>query len=1124
MLRNVVHQRLRTVAGRVYAAQLRSFTAQRYVNRYNLNKALQELNQTLKDHDIDINELKKIATKTNGSSSEEKVLYTDDLEKSFKKLKMKDLSAVMKDDFFGSLGKGKKKLNKKKFNNVVGFIEHDINLIDKNSMLFEYLNDFQLGFNDSLKNLNNLYNNLNDFDKEKRENSNRKENRKGKGKDKKKFELDDKTNTLQDIDFCCDQFLIKTNKPFDNINWDPINKLLDNKLTDDIEIMEKFKENGETDILLDGESKSIRKKKSMPLFKLKLITDFLINESILEIERLNNFNLFELNALADLKLSERNELKKKLQLNETEIEIDKNKPKEKKQFFDNWPDLINGINSSLKDFFFKENIVFLDKPMGLIKKNLENETDNMTNPININQSFPIWCFHLQQLLIVLENVYYNIPNGWKLFIDVNKLLELLEIVKSLDQPVENLHNLQEKQILHIIKSKTIFTICNLIYLKSNNFTLDPINESEYIRTLLEFNQYHYALTLFKRSKNEIKERWWYDSGLNIYLLQNNLNGFNKLLRTYDELFNANHKIKYLTPNILILSIRKFAKISNFNNRRILICLLDRCFDMIKYMGVQNDNYQDLEQNQNWIHFQTEQEGFDYFNRLLKITHNDLIYIINSLYYNKHYELMLQFWNRLLAINTTEPGVKGINLETSKFNLIKTQIQFYENFRLIEKYLTSKQNNKIHQKKEIEKIIADYDTIEDSVIIDFLFQNIHKLVENYSNYADSAIIDSLTKKLLNFYNKSIEKTKSGSIDNKMDKDKLSLQINIIIKCYLSQNNLSSAFVILNDLEQTQTAQSHHYASFISFFTKKVRLIKTSKGQTKSEIKLKINQIENQVVSFLQKMSNLNFVVINSTILTRLLFFYLESKNYDNCFRIIDQTFEQNDRILKSNHQSSEIHSTNKLRIKLHLKENVITQKLYYAIWIVYLNYYNRVKMSHDHINSRYLNNVVVSKYSIRQILNRMINVDNILPGLKLIKIIIDTFIANNDWEAIPPIVYHFSEVYGFEFHNELTEKYLKLIRNKLISTLVERDLVMSPDSNYIDLKTKFTREIKPVNITLNKVVNNRNNNENILLRKIFNLIKQLNPYDLKFNNVKKAYRDLGIPINDDKLIEITTSDD
>lgn len=1099
MLAHVVRTRLQKHGGKILWVQLHRFNTKSCSYRYNIDKAIAKFNQYLKDNNINLEDLQQnILAQTTQSETNHRVLYTDNLPEAFKTLKMEDISTLMKNDpIKKTTKKGEKGINKKKQDNVMNNIDHDINLIDKNTILFQYFNDYQLAFNDSVENLNILYQNLANFDMEKAKQS---------AKDKvSKDKLNPDDNCLDDIDSCLHQFLIKSNESFDNIDWDPIKKLIENSSNLNIEISDKFVDNNSP--IPPNLSNTAKSGQTTQLFKLKLVTDFLINEAILEIERINSYSLVELNALVDFHKAEQLKLRESQDVFQSKLN-EAEKANNSKELLENWPNVINNVILLLRDSIFQKNRHFFNKPMAFADQTQQNENNipGTKKMIDITKSMPLWCFHLQQLLIVLENLHTNIPQGWKLFVDVNKLLELLEIVKTLDQPRNNVKYPRERQFLHLIKSKTFFTICNLIYLKTNNFTLDPINESEYINALIEFNQCPNALSLFKKSKAEINQRWWWDLGLTIYLSQNNLTGFCKLLHYYDKLFNNKQTYRYLTAENLKLSIRKFSKISTQTNNQILTSLLDRCIEMIRGMGI-HSLQMDPNKETRLIQFQTEQEAFDHFNKLQKLTYNDLVYILNLLCSSHHYQLIFDFWRKLKKVTYYyENGWKKIDLEHHEFAVIKLRIEFYKDYHSIVVNLTKGKSITPSEGAKLEKIFEKYDKLRNPKEIDLFFDTCHKLFTDHSNYGNSPIITILTKKMLILYKKTEEIAKSKQTDESM-KNKLSLQSNIILKGYLTQGELRLAFEFLNELENTKVVQAHHYASFLSFFIKKARLIKYQGGLKKSVFKSKLIRFEKQVIEFIQKISEFDFVMINSTILLRLLYFYLEVGDYERCFNLIADIFGQKYSEEKKSTKTVKANGIDKEKINTN---SAITEKLYHAIWVVYLNHYKKFITVPSIINKT---DALNAEYSIRQVLNRMINVDNILPGIKLVDVIIRTFIANNDWEALPAIISQFGGINGIEFPDYITRKILEMIRQKRISILVDRDLAVDPRLNQFDLKNKYSKEIKSLNLPLEKLARNIDKNETIVLREMFRLLREINPYDFNFNNVRKAFEQLGIPINE-----------
>lgn len=586
------------------------------------------------------------------------------------------------------------------------------------------------------------------------------------------------------------------------------------------------------------------------------------------------------------------------------------------------------------------------------------------------------------------------------FLSIEQLVEAFELAKLV--PIEGR------------RKRGIFLAGNLIY-KLGNVRMDPVNESFYIDSLVNYGSYKKAFNLFESNREKVDHRWWYEMGMMIALRANYLRKFDKLLSLADDKFNS---FPYVSPKVLKVAIKKKLFLRDFDSANKLT---ERFLNIINRMGCKKQN-ETMKETQKMITFQSSGKAEEFLNEMEIPTDYDFINVIEYHLFRKNFDTAF----RLMARYLETPGMDEQN---HKFLIIRMKLNLLKNCddlkRSLEPHFAS---------GNPEKLLAALETSFNQVVKElnlasansegFLFDDVNSLVS--STALRNIIEDFVTKD-------------TADINKNVNKDLLSKRLHCLLKVLLASGKEAEALKVLSKMEETHSqsgdlreivensifseSNAHHYAQFVEYYT-----ILTMKSLRKKRYQYTV-----KVSDILKRMDRLK-VSPNAVLFTRLLVFYRETNNFDRCFELINN-------VLKVKQLKDSVPDANRTNI---YGRRDITRPLYIEIWKVYSKYYKiftkelgRVEKKSNYVAWKMNTSNIIQQtnihpeFSIRSIFFNMIQTDNILPDARLYYIILLAFMRRRDWSAIPSILTSMSKVHDLEISESLVKYFMKGLEREFI---------------------------------------------------------------------------------------------
>ncbi|QLL34191.1 hypothetical protein HG536_0G00480 [Torulaspora globosa] len=703
-------------------------------------------------------------------------------------------------------------------------------------------------------------------------------------------------------------------------------------------------------------------------------------------------------------------------------------------------------------------------------------------PSSENETYLMSLDLIYEILTDLNNK--KKPIGSKV-LSIEQLVEAFELAKIV--PIEGR------------RKRGIFLAGNLIYARGN-VRMDPVNESFYIESLVNYGLYRKAYNLFETNREKVDERWWYEMGMMVALRANYLQKFERLLAMLDEKFPG---YPYVSPRILKLAIKKKLFLRDLGSAN---ALTTRLLDIVTTFGLNSSQ----DRAQKTVDFASEDEADMYLNERELPTSYDLLTVADYHLFRKNfntaYKVMATYLDK---VGNSELGYQYFVVRM-KLNLLrdikslKSSLQTHMSPEIADFCLEKLQNT-------FDRIVKEAN-VDNSMCQDLLFDS----------------IDSLVKDPL------LTKTVEGLIVSSLrDKDLLSpsKSFHSVLKLLLASGREADAMKVLSSMEQASKqcgqhkagsnehffseANAHHYAEFIEYYA----LQAVRRRKQREAYQKKVSQI-------LDRMSSLG-VPYNSVFLSKLLMFYRQSDDFENSFTLINRILEE--KRVQSNPPDAD-------RTSFYNRRD-ITRGLYAEIWKLCSSYYyvfarelHTVEMKSNYgVWKENASKIVKAtkvhpNFSIRTLFRTMVNDDNILPDERMYFTILVTFMKKRDWQAIPGILAAMIEVHGLSFPKNLSD-YLRKGLDREHIMLERRQLKGRATLDQLTgAEPGFSDQLPKNNFGPEGTVKEINNYSK-LIEDILLLQKQKYPDDKNFFLVSEALEELQFsPSNMQELIDNVHSRD
>lgn len=640
-----------------------------------------------------------------------------------------------------------------------------------------------------------------------------------------------------------------------------------------------------------------------------------------------------------------------------------------------------------------------------------------------------------------DTIFSNFSFLLHILIDLNvksKTIPISDMPISIEQCVQ-LFELSKLHPNAASRAKGIFLAGNLIY-ATGKVRMDPVNESIYIDSLLNYNEFKKAKSLFDSNKLKVNQKWWNEMGMVIALHSNSIKNFDTLLIETD---NSFMDYPYLSSKVLLLAIKK--KLYMHDSKSVNN-LVDRFIDMINKFGFQSIESHNSTKS---IFFKDADQAFNFLNDKNLITTAEISRLISLLLYKNDLNSSLKLITAVVILPTFEETNMEYLINHNMFYLLKESESLLKQMEL---NVSKSSAEALKQLEKFEIILNSSmkEAHEDQEYSELFFDNVGTLLKK----------PSLTYVINNFVTESKDVTSA----------EFSKKVQGLLKFFLANDEYLKALSFLNNLEKSKNENTtrnpgqetptkcvnlnaYHYVEFVQYF-----ILKSVKGS-----RSKIKRYKSWINDLIERMEN-NGITPNTCFLSKLLEFYREINDFDNGFQIINQLVH-----LKLNlSEHLEINS-----VESHSRKD-FNNYFFSEIWKTYFRYFRYFVDNSERINPKdniYSWNKMVEHmksktqihpmYSHRIIYNLMIEHGTLLNNSNF-HVILKTFICCNDWSGVAVVLVHMNDIFGLTV-GEKTEKYiLKGLERAYINTIAEQQEAASGQSNELIIK-EATEEVKALSI-------------------------------------------------------------
>lgn len=638
------------------------------------------------------------------------------------------------------------------------------------------------------------------------------------------------------------------------------------------------------------------------------------------------------------------------------------------------------------------------------------------------------------------------------------------------------------------RKRGIFLAGNLIY-SLGTVRMDPVNESFYIDSLVNYGFFKRAYELFESNRTKVNERWWYELGMMVALRANYLQKFDKLMVASDLRF-ADYP--YVSLKVLKLAVKRKLLIKDIKSANKLT---ERFLEIVAEYGCKTYDQQEND-NKHTINFTSEEQADEFLNEKTAPTDYDFITLIDYHLFRKNIPMAVKLVARYLQ-------TEGITDQNYRFLIVQLKFNLLQNFEHLKNSLGPHMNSELAQQRldELEKSFNDVrkeHKLDGSFSQELLFDNIVSLASH------PELIEMIEAFL----------TRKVTMDDEIQQPSKKFQG--LLKVLLVTGKEEQAFFLLSKMEEAlqkskqspelmgnqfyPEVQAHHYAVFVEYFS--LLFLKVPKL---------VSNFEKRITHLVGRMENLD-VPYNSVFLTKLLIFYKDTNNFNKCFEIINQVMDEK-------FKKQMLSETDRTRL---YNRRDVTRPLYMEIWRVYGKYYKifhkeleRVDKKSNyygwktHVERIIQRTKVHPDFPIRMVFCSMIHYDNVLPDSKMYYIILTTVMRSRDWAAIPGVLTTMTELHGFPLDDQLFRYVMRGLEKELIVVLAKK--IKAQNSNMEEAKFQALERIKELKLRGLLLVPKSGTKHDVddLISQVLLLLRVKNSADHSFSEVIEAFKDLKV---------------
>ncbi|AQZ11132.1 SOV1 (YMR066W) [Zygosaccharomyces parabailii] len=665
----------------------------------------------------------------------------------------------------------------------------------------------------------------------------------------------------------------------------------------------------------------------------------------------------------------------------------------------------------------------------------------------------------------------------------NKGLEIL----SLEQLVQ-VFELSKLIPIEGRRKRGLFLAGNLIY-SLGTVRMDPVNESFYIDSLVNYGFYKKAYDLFESNRAKVNERWWYELGMMVALRANYLQKFDKLMVASDLRFG---EYPYVSLKVLKLAVKRKLLIKDIRSANKLT---GRFLEIVAGYGCKRYDQQEND-DKHMINFTSEEQADEFLNEKTAPTDYDFITLIDYNLFRKNIPMAMRLVAKYLQ-------TEGITDQNYRFLIVQLKFNLLQNFEHLKNSLGPHMNpESAHQRlDELEKSFNDVrkeHNLDSSFSQELLFDNVASLASH------PELIEIIETFL----------TRKVTTDD--EKRQPSKKFQGLLKVLLATGKEEQAFFLLSKMEEAlrksqkspellgnqfyPEVQAHHYAVFVEYFS--LLFVKVPKL---------VSNFERRITHLVDRMENLD-VSYNSVLLTKLLIFYKNTNNFNKCFEIINQVMEEKFK----KHMLSETDRT-----RLYNRRDV-TRPLYLEIWRVYGKYYKIFHKELERVDKK--SNYYGWKTQVERIIQRtkvhpdfpirivfcsMVHYDNVLPDSKMYHIILTTVMRSRDWAAISGVLTTMAELHGLPLEDQSFRYVMRGLEKELIVVLTKK--IKAQNSNMEESKIQALERVKELKLRGLLLVPKSGTKYDVddLISQVLLLLRIKDSADQSFSEVTEAFKELKV---------------
>lgn len=710
---------------------------------------------------------------------------------------------------------------------------------------------------------------------------------------------------------------------------------------------------------------------------------------------------------------------------------------------------------------------------------------------------------------IFSDLFNSTKNGSDKFL--NHVDLVYQILTDLNEKKDKGRNiLSLEQLVHVFelaklipiegrRKRGLFLAGNLLY-SLGTVRMDPVNESFYIDSLVNYGFYKKAFDVFESNRVKVNQRWWYELGMMVALRANYLQKFDKLLMASDLRFAA---YPYVSLKVLRLAIKRKLLIKDFKSANKLT---ERFLELVSAYGCKRYDEQE-EENKHIINFTSGEQADEFLNEEAPPTDYDFITLIDYHLFKKNIPMAMKLVAKYLQ-------TEGVTDQNYRFLIVQLKFNLLQDFELLKSSLGPHMSTE-SARKQLDKLeksfneIREEHNLDSSLSQELLFNNIASLA---SHPELIEIIEAFV-------------TKKATIEE--DKLPPSKKFHGLLKVLLATGKEKQAYFLLSKMEESlqksqkepnvianhfyTEVQAHHYAVFVEYFA----LLATKFPKL-------VNNFDKKIAQIIERMETFG-VPYNSVLLTKLLVFYRDSDNFNKCFEIINQ-------VMTEKFKTSMCAETDSTRL---YNRRDVTRPLYLEIWRVYGKYYKIFNKELERVDKKsnyqgwktQVDRIVQRtkthpEFPVRTLFTTMIHHDNVLPDVRMYYIILTTIMRSRDWAAIPAVLTTMVELHGIPLEDQFVRYVMRGLEKELIVVLGKKQQALGLSME--ESKSHAWERLKELKIRGIFLVPNSGQHYNVndLIMQVLTLLRIKDPADYHFTDVSEAFKEIKIEKRD--LAELINS--